>query len=111
MKRNDPDHLGRALYRLQFRTTIDENTGCWLYGGTPSDPYGHLTVHGDSDTVHRWSWRIYYGPIPPGRLVRRTCGSSRCWNPDHLKLSSGRRTKKHTTTEHEGSSVDGNTGD
>lgn len=70
------------------RTTIDPETGCWLW--TKSDNgfgYGkvHLPDHKER-SAHRLSWAMHVGPIPDGLLVLHHCDVPRCVNPDHLFL-------------------------
>ncbi|MGW0060338.1 HNH endonuclease [Streptosporangium sandarakinum] len=90
-------HLQNALKRMEKRTYLPKVEGhrdweaCWRIDGTRSFRYGQLMVDRDYDLAHRWSWRIFVGPIPLGRQVRHTCGVDRCWNPLHLYLSAGPR--------------------
>ncbi len=55
-----------------------DNT-CWIW--QLSDPRFKRV------SAHRFAYERFVGPIPPGRYVRRTCGSELCINPRHLELT------------------------
>ncbi len=38
-------------------------------------------------SANRVSYELFVGPIPPGRFVKRTCGSDLCVNPRHLETT------------------------
>jgi hypothetical protein len=38
-------------------------------------------------SANRFAYESFVGPIPPGRFVKRTCGSELCVNPRHLELT------------------------
>ncbi len=60
---------------------------CWIW--QPSD-FRFKKV-----SANRAAYELFVGPIPPGRFVKRTCGSELCVNPRHMTLtfqgSAGRR--------------------
>jgi hypothetical protein len=58
----------------------------WWTGALHADGYGLLA----GKAAHRIAWTVFRGPIPPRRLVHRSCGQYLCVNPDHLHLSSGK---------------------
>lgn len=60
---------------------------CWLYEA-PGNDFGYVSVSlfGRSVHVHRASWEMASGPIPPGALVCHHCDVPNCVNPAHLFL-------------------------
>lgn len=71
--------------RLLSRREIDPVDGCWNYTGyTNPKHYGKIHHDGKVDRVHRLSYELFVGPIPPGLFVLHSCKSRRCFNPEHL---------------------------
>lgn len=65
---------------------------CWLYPKTTEGGYGRAHLRGRQRFVHRVSYELFVGPIPPGYHVDhalRNEAPSRCAracaNPDHLE--------------------------
>lgn len=67
--------------------SVRESTGCHLWLGiTSQQGYGQL---GDvaKTRAHRLSWELANGtPIPKGLVVRHSCDTPACINPDHLSV-------------------------
>lgn len=72
--------------RVWLRTNTDRNeTGCWLMRNKPSSSgYGRLTRDGVTRGAHQVSYELFHGPIPTDHVVRHTCDTPMCCNPDHL---------------------------
>lgn len=74
------------LDRLQFRTAIDDVSGCWLWTGAKHPTgYGHIKVKGRVVQVHRAAYELLVGPVPQGLVLDHLCRTPACWNPDHLE--------------------------
>lgn len=73
----------------RFWNQISKTETCWLWTGSCAKGYGRLKVgmpNPGSLRVHRFSWELHYGPIPPGLCVLHHCDVSICVHPSHLFL-------------------------
>lgn len=62
---------------------------CWLWtGGDKNATHAVFQRHNRSDVVgvHRYSYELHNGPIPPGMVVMHSCDVGKCVNPAHLSL-------------------------
>src|SRR5688500_8499806 len=82
-RRHDVDQhtAARDLFMQQVRQTPDcwEWTG-WTSGTKPA--YGVIEIEGHRTSAHRLSYILHIGPVPEGRVVRRSCDNHMCVNPD-----------------------------
>lgn len=79
----------KAWFEAQFR--VEEgpfDTPCWVWTrGTFSEGYGKVTLNGRTQKVHRVAWKLRYGEIPDGLLIRHIDDHNKlCANPEHLCL-------------------------
>lgn len=70
----------------RFDGHVKVENDCWLWqaamtGKDKRTPY--FSVGGRMRTAARWIWEQAYGPVPPRRCVRNSCGDYRCVNPEH----------------------------
>lgn len=81
----------KAREKIASKIRFCEATGCWEWiggrmGPPPSYHYGRIKIKGRSYLVHRLSYEIHVGPIPPRLFVCHKCDNPPCCNPEHLFL-------------------------
>jgi hypothetical protein len=71
---------------LFWKKVYKTNGGCWLWAGSILQPggYGHFHVKRKGIGAHVYSFELHHGPVPEGHVVRHSCNSPSCVNPDHL---------------------------
>lgn len=81
--------MAGSLDRILDKAIPEPNSGCWLWMGALCNPrygYGHVTLNGRNETVHRAVWMLSRGPISPGMEIDHGCKNPYCVNIDHLEL-------------------------
>ena len=70
----------------KFWAKVRKTRTCWLWVGWMNKGYGLVHRNGKDHLVHRYSWRLAYGPIPKGKYVCHHCDVKNCVRPIHLFL-------------------------
>lgn len=75
-----------AKYIDRFWSQVVKTDTCWLWSGTPNkvNGYGRVNVGRAIIGAHRLSYMLMHGDIPKGLIVRHTCDTPLCVNPEHL---------------------------
>ena len=67
------------------------SSGCWIIPNAPTlGGYVNVWWHGHLRGIHRLSYEVHVGPIPPGMCVLHKCDNPPCCNPEHLFLGTQR---------------------
>lgn len=69
----------------QWRYTVDEKSGCWLWRGALTDEgYAAFNRSGSERRAHREFYVVHVAAIPIGYQLHHVCGIKHCVNPAHL---------------------------
>jgi len=69
-------------------SNTDDDAGCMVWRGGCIN--GHPSA-GRGEIVRRMLWTGLNGPIEPGKIIRCTCGTPKCINPEHLEKTTYRK--------------------
>ena len=83
-------HGVHTLQALKMRCVCDDETGCWRWrgavaGGRHTGGVVWLPLEGRVTTTMRAAWLLGRGKLPEKHTVWRTCRSSDCCNPAHMR--------------------------
>ena len=79
-------HASRtARWEQRFWDTADRSGDCWLWQGNLGHfGYGKFSLLHKSFVAHRVAYKLAYGAIPEGAILRHTCDAPACIRPEHL---------------------------
>lgn len=76
--------------RYEEKISMEPMTGCWFWTGSEKKgEYSQSPENGRKIRGHRFSWKLYRGPVPDGLYVLHHCDTPQCVSPYHLFLGSG----------------------
>lgn len=68
----------------RFWANVDTSGECWIWKRGRANGYGSLMIDGHSQKAHRVAYKLTFGTIPEGKLLRHLCNNPPCVNPSHL---------------------------
>lgn len=86
-----------ARYWPRWLMRCVQSKGCWLWQGYCVKGYPQSNVHGHQRLLHRLAYMSVFGPIPDGKELDHRCDESRCINPFHLDVRTGRQNTLRST--------------
>jgi len=71
--------------RLEFEQTMRVGE-CWIWcAGQNGVGYGMINIRGKNELIHRYSYRLFVGPLQEGMDIDHLCSVRLCCNPKHLE--------------------------
>jgi hypothetical protein len=77
---------------IQHRTIDD--AGCAIWQHSCSNGHPSMRYQGKTQLVRRVLWEALHGPIEAGKIIRCTCGSKKCVNPEHFEITTYKKLGK-----------------
>lgn len=72
--------------KFMGKVTPEPTSGCWLWVGyTDTQGYARFWNGRRYERAHRWSFKMFVGAIPKGRVIDHLCRVRSCVNPLHLE--------------------------
>lgn len=79
MATHSPITLARFWTKVRFESEFQ----CWEWQGkTDEKGYGRFD---ENIKAHRFSYELFNGPVPDGKMVLHSCDNPPCVNPKHLR--------------------------
>lgn len=78
----------------KVKARIFEDADCWRWSGACCNGHPCMRVGGKTALVRRALFTELTGAIPAGKILRQTCETRDCVNPEHAKLTSYQKLAK-----------------
>lgn len=69
---------------------VRDGNGCMIWPGAKRNGYGVVSLHNQSQLVHRLVYEHHYGAIPEGMFICHHCDVPACSEPTHLFIGTPR---------------------
>lgn len=77
---------------IQHRTRDDAGCAVWRFSCCSGHPA--MRHEGKTMLVRRVIWQDEHGEIEPGKIIRMTCETPKCVNPEHMTLTTFQKLAK-----------------
>ena len=78
--------MSQSLESRLRESTEMRSDGCRIWtGACNTNGYGRISLNNQKRYVHRLSYELRVGPIPPGLVLDHLCRNTLCVNPGHLE--------------------------
>jgi hypothetical protein len=79
------DFTSNVALRILARSTVDDESGCWLMFGVNKNDYAKVRATNKMRMAHRITYEFCRGPIPRGLVIDHLCRRRNCVNPWHME--------------------------
>ncbi len=86
-KKYTPNERKDPIERFNKFIKINETSGCWEFTGHINQG-GYGVFRGYDDEwieAHRFSYKVFTGPLIKGLVIAHNCNNRKCVRPDHLR--------------------------
>lgn len=71
----------------RFFEKIKKTKNCWNWIGVKNiKGYGYFKIDGKKVKAHRFSFKLFNGFIPDGKIIMHICDNRKCVCPNHLRV-------------------------
>jgi hypothetical protein len=82
-----PRGVKRPSTPEDFMSKIEKTDTCWIWmGSKDKNGYGQFMVNYKNVRAHRYAYSQLKGTIPDGLILRHSCDTPACVNPEHLMV-------------------------
>lgn len=79
--------MDELIGRFYTKIEKEDENGCWIWGASKNQyGYGQIAFQKKPILAHRLSYIIHKGNISKSCVIRHTCDTPACVNPNHLEI-------------------------
>ena len=89
----------KNLFLNSILVPMDEN-GCMVWNAAKRGGYGRFKSSDKVVSAHRFSYELYEGEIPDGKILLHKCDNPSCVRPDHLEVGTYQDNARDRVSKH-----------